>query len=157
MSLSPRRRTRPLSRYAAIAGGLAIGLGGLTLWAQQYTRDRAEPRKPVRRKAGDPLEHAVEDRSTSGRKSQRLREGTELRDVPGTFVAVKDRFEFVTSDGVHRLRMLENLALERVVRKVGEGADKSVWKVSGMVTEFEGTNYFLVRRIIAETPTTPAQ
>ena len=157
MSLLPRRRTGPLSRYAAIAGGLAIGLGGLTLWAQQYTRDQAEPRKPVRRKAGGPHDRTLEDRSTSGRKMQRLREGTELRDVPGTFVAVKDRFEFVTSDGVHRLRMLENLALERVVRKVGESPDKSIWKVSGVVTEFEGTNCFLVRRIIAESPTAPAQ
>ena len=45
-----------------------------------------------------------------------------------------------------RLVALENLALQRVARSLAERSQESQWKVSGMVTEFRGANYILLRR-----------
>ena len=82
--------------------------------------------------------------------SARLREGTEIREVLGQFIQLDGRFEFVSSDGVYRLRMLENLALERASRKVDESTQGVVWSVSGIVTEYQGANYLLVKRIVVD-------
>ncbi len=86
----------------------------------------------------------------------RLREGTELREVPGQFLQVDGRFEFASADGVYRLRMLENLALERAARKVSDSPQGVVWNVSGIVTEYEGANYLLVKRIVVDATLAPA-
>lgn len=138
-------------RGPAIACGLAVGLGTLALGAQ-HTRDQGAPAGPARGKAAQATDHAPE-RAVGRNVGSRLREGTELRDVTGTFIPREDHYEFVSSDGTHRLKMLENLALERVARKLNDGSQgpSLAWKVSGVVTEFEGANYFLVKRIVAET------
>lgn len=47
---------------------------------------------------------------------QRLREGTQLIEVTGKFEAAGDRASFVISDSSESVRVLENLALQRVMR-----------------------------------------
>lgn len=85
----------------------------------------------------------------------RLREGTELHEVPGQFRPVDGRFEFASADGVYRLRLLENLALERAARKVSDSPQGVIWKVTGVVTEYQGANYLLVKRIIVDADLAP--
>jgi hypothetical protein len=134
---------------------ILAGLGVHALLHAQHTRD-ADPTPVAGTPAADEekADPKVPRADAPRRNPSRLREGTELRDISGQFQMIDGRFEFVSADGVHRLRMLENLALERAARKVSDSPQRLNWKVSGVVTEYEGFNYFLVRRIIVDT--TPA-
>jgi hypothetical protein len=78
----------------------------------------------------------------------RTREGTLLKDVLGTFRQTGERLTFQAAEGEQRLIVLENLAVERVLRMLKESGGASQWLVSGVVTEFQGTNYLLVTRAI---------
>ena len=78
----------------------------------------------------------------------RLREGTELVDVPGSFKLTGDRATFYLADGSGRLDGLENQTLERVATVIGEDPRPMEWLVTGSVTEFKGNNYILVTRAI---------
>lgn len=148
------RWLRSASRYRSPILPLAIiaGLGVHTLLRGQHTRD-ADPTPVAGAPAagGKTADPNAPRADAPRRNTSRLREGTELRDVSGQFQVLDGRFEFVSTDGVHRLRMLENLALERAARKVSDSPQGLNWKVSGVVTEYEGFNYFLVRRIIVDT------
>ena len=66
----------------------------------------------------------------------------------GHFQSTGDRVTFYTSDGRFRFLGLENLALERVARVVSHSSDPGdlMWIVSGVITEFRGTNYLMIRR-----------
>src|SRR5437763_1286636 len=73
--------------------------------------------------------------------NERLRENTRLVDVAGTFQAIGgDSVAFQPSGGKDSLRVLENLALERISRSLEDNRG-SKWTVSGLVTEFRGSNY----------------
>jgi hypothetical protein len=78
----------------------------------------------------------------------RLREGTELLDQPGQFEISGDRVIFVAASGGARMVGLENLGLERIARTLANNSGRLQWKVTGVVTEFRGTNYLLVRRAV---------
>jgi len=134
-----RSRTRALSLLLVLAATLLLH--------GQHTRDTdgeitVEPPQPPA--SGAPAANDVRPRHA------RLREGTEIRDVPGRIHLVENRFEFASRDGQLRLKLLENLALERAARKSGESAQAIAWKVSGVITEFENGNYLLVRRIVVD-------
>lgn len=85
---------------------------------------------------------------------QRLREGSKLSDVSGQFDFAGDRIAFFPSDSKDSFRVLENLALERVSRILGEGREKPEWSVSGVITEFRGVNYLLVTKAVIKTTAT---
>jgi hypothetical protein len=78
----------------------------------------------------------------------RAREGAELIDRQGRFRQAGDRLTFYSDDGSVRLVCLENLSLERVARALAENPDDLSWTVSGLVTEYRGSNYLLVRRAV---------
>ena len=99
----------------------------------------------------------VSTRMRQGEDSpQRLREGSKLTDVAGQFDFAGDRIAFFPSDSKESFRVLENLALERVSRILGEGRQKPEWSVSGVITEFRGVNYLLVTKAIIK-PTATVQ
>jgi hypothetical protein len=77
----------------------------------------------------------------------RFREGMHLTDDPGHFERAVEGPVFV-GDAGHRLTGLENLNLQRIARTLEEAEDPSVlqWKVSGVITEFEGRNFILIER-----------
>ncbi len=79
--------------------------------------------------------------------AQRLREGSLIKDLPGTFVSAGERIAFYPSDQDTALPVLENQALERVAGML-EQAPGRVWSVSGTVTEFRGRNYLLISRAV---------
>lgn len=78
---------------------------------------------------------------------QRLREGSRLEDVSGSFKSSGDRVLFITTDG-ERYVALENLQLDRAAHRVADSPDEIVWSVSGVVTEYGGGNYLLLSRAV---------
>ena len=81
-------------------------------------------------------------------KEDRLREGTELVDQPGTFRMTGDRITFFTELGRGRFVVLENLALERVGRAIEDNPQPLQWLVTGTITEFRGDNLLLIHRAV---------
>jgi len=85
--------------------------------------------------------------STPGRsRDGRLREGTVISDQLGHFRMAGDRVTFFTEDGEGRFVVLENLNLERIARVIADNPDKLQWSVTGMITEYGGANFMLLRR-----------
>lgn len=78
-------------------------------------------------------------------KPRLRREGTQLRDEPGRFIAAGNRVSFVASDGTNYVG-LENLNLERVAKIITASPDSAEWFVAGTVTEYQGANYLLISR-----------
>ncbi|HTN75878.1 MAG TPA: hypothetical protein VL096_11550 [Pirellulaceae bacterium] len=76
----------------------------------------------------------------------RLREG-ELIELAGRLELSGDRAIFYPHDG-QPLRILENLALERVAQVLGETRGPREWVVAGLVTECRGTNYLLISKAV---------
>lgn len=80
---------------------------------------------------------------------QRLREGTTWTDRAGVFELTGDRARFKTSDDGTIVLGLENLSLERVIHTLRDDPmPGQTWKVSGLITEFEGRNHILITRAV---------
>jgi hypothetical protein len=95
--------------------------------------------------------------STSGpntaKTAERLREGTRLIDVTGTFQAVGgDNVAFSPKDSENKdsYRVLQNLALERISTALEANRGPRQWIVSGTITEYRGSNYLLVTKAVIQ-------
>lgn len=86
--------------------------------------------------------------SAPPKTAERMREGSKLIEVVGEFQFSGDRVVFSPEAGGDSLRVLENLALERIGRQLTEGRGSRTWVVSGVVTEFRGGNYLLVTKAV---------
>ena len=86
--------------------------------------------------------------SSSGKPKDRVREGTELQDVLGTFRLTGDRATFYPADGTGKFGGLENQTLERVATVIAADPASMEWLVTGTITEFRGNNYILLTRAI---------
>lgn len=84
---------------------------------------------------------------------ERLREGSKLADVAGTFQFSGDRVAFSPDGASDSLRVLENLTLERVSRLLTEARGPRSWVVSGVITEFRGANYLLLTKALIKLET----
>lgn len=82
------------------------------------------------------------------------REGSQLREERGRFEFSGDRVVFISTETKTRFIGLENLNLQRIAQISGGSADALEWTVSGVITEFQGTNYVLVTRATRATATT---
>ena len=95
---------------------------------------------------------AASGRPASGpapKSSERLREGTKLIDVTGTFQAVgSDNISFLATGNKESYRVLQNLALQRVSQSLEDNRAQRQWIVSGTITEFRGANYLLVTKAV---------
>lgn len=113
----------------------------------------------------DPLRSpspAASGRPASGpapKSSERLREGTKLIDVTGTFQAVgSDNISFLATGNKESYRILQNLALQRISQSLEDNRAPRQWIVSGTITEFRSANYLLVTKAVqASDGQTPAQ
>jgi hypothetical protein len=82
---------------------------------------------------------------------ERLREGTRLTEVAGSFVAVgEDSITFSPAGSKDSYRVLENLALQRISQQLDENRGQRPWIVSGLITEFRGANYLLVTKAVVQ-------
>lgn len=78
---------------------------------------------------------------------ERLREGTRLVDVAGTFTSGgADSVTFTPEKGKDSYKLLQNLALERISRALEEQRGPGKWVVSGQITEFRSINFLLVTK-----------
>src|SRR5262245_55650398 len=140
------------SRVKLSPFSLLIVIAGLILWATAWAG--AEP--PSTPPAASPLRQPQRPGPAGPQKSaERAREGTPLTEARGSFELVGDRVIFVPAGGGDSLRVLENLALERVVRELGDGRDQRDWEVAGILTEYHGSNYLLVTRAVVKAPPAP--
>ena len=79
--------------------------------------------------------------------SLRLREG-EVIEATGRLELSGDRAIFYPKGEKASLRVLENLALERITRVLSESRDEREWVISGTVTEYRGANYILIHKAV---------
>jgi hypothetical protein len=107
----------------------------------------AQERGPHRPRAGISKGGGVEQAQP---EQPQLREGTKIDKQRGQFRVTGDRITFYPSGAEHSFRALENLALERVARVLGETQSQRVWSVSGVVTEYQGVNFLLVTRAVLQ-------
>ncbi|GIW94713.1 MAG: hypothetical protein KatS3mg110_2754 [Pirellulaceae bacterium] len=80
----------------------------------------------------------------------RRREG-ERFEGRGRFVWSGERISFKDIQSETSFRVLENLALERVVRLMEDPSglgQKRIWQVAGHITEFRGANFLLLERAV---------
>ena len=78
------------------------------------------------------------------------REGTRIVDRGGYFRMDGDRVVFFSSERKNRYVALENLNLERIVQALADQPRQRLWKVTGMLTEYQGENYLLVEKALLE-------
>lgn len=81
-------------------------------------------------------------------KKHRLREGAEIVDAKGTFEWIGDRLSFIPDDDGVVVKILENRMMERVVQSQETSTGELVWMVSGVVTEYRGSNYLLMKHVV---------
>ncbi len=96
--------------------------------------------------AGSPPSSLARPDQKTPPEKRALREGAEIEGV-GTFKITGNRVMYCSEDGLS-LAVLENLALERVLRMLENSRQNHDWVVVGMVTEFRGNNYMLLKRAI---------
>jgi len=83
----------------------------------------------------------------AAKQVERLREGTRLTEVVGSFVAVgSDSITFSPAGSKDSYRVLENLNLQRISLQLDANRGQRQWVVSGLITEFRGANYLLVTK-----------
>jgi len=91
--------------------------------------------------------------SPAAKAAERLREGTRLIDVTGSFQAVgADSVSFLASGNKDSYRVLENLALQRVSFSLQDDRTLRQWIVSGTITEYRGANYLLLTKAVIQLP-----
>ena len=98
------------------------------------------------RKSSTTGETSAED----GESQVYLREGDRINNVVGTFTVKGDDVTFKSDDGRLVLGTLPNLNLERARADSGvNNTDNTVkWTISGMITEYNKTNFVLISRVI---------
>jgi hypothetical protein len=133
---------RTLVRAGALARRrrlLAAAMGGLVL-ALASTGQGWESAKP-----------SESGPQPSAKANWRMREGSDLVDQAGYFEISGDRIVFIVDPSGARLVGLENLGLERIANTLANDPGRLQWRVTGVVTEYRGTNFLLVSRAILRT------
>jgi len=129
-------------RFAVIVVPLLFGfvlLASIAAWAQR-------PDPPPQPNQGFRPIAVPQERQTSG--TQRIREGTALRQTLVFFRQTGDRTVLYTVEGNQRFTCLENLALERILTAIQQRPDRQYWRIDGEFTEFRGENFVLIRRAV---------
>ncbi|MCL6508160.1 MAG: hypothetical protein K6T59_14180 [Bryobacteraceae bacterium] len=126
------------------ATGMSVTVGGEATSAT-HTRSAAGAASEA------VLENGDRKGATGGTRGERLREGTRLVDVVGTFQPVgADGISFSPRGSKESYRVLENLALERIARALDESRGTRLWVVSGLITEYRGANYLLISKAVMQ-------
>ncbi len=127
-------------------GAGTTGLG--VMWAQAPSQPQTSAASSAKVRVPQAGTEAIvgSTATDSDDSGQLRREGTHLRDERGRFQLNGTRVIFAPAEGNARYIGLENLNLQRISEIVGGDLDAAEWTVSGLVTEYQGTNYLLVTR-----------
>ncbi len=139
--------------WTAIRRRLGLPLGLLALLALvavagSLAEEAAAPGAGSARKLPGALGGGSPRRPDDEKLGERLREGTRLTDVVGQFQTAGDRVSFHPDGQGESYRVLENLALQRIDEYLGANRGAPTWTVSGVVTEFRGSNFLLVSKAV---------
>ena len=94
--------------------------------------------------------------AAENKKRNRMREGTEITDIIGSFTSSGERWTFEnekkkekqnTQTEEQGIQVLENLMLERVVQTIENSTGTVTWKVSGKITEYRGNNFLILKYV----------
>lgn len=113
-----------------------------------YGSDTGAPLTPVADRQGansNGLANPSELHRADGR-GFRLREGMKFVNQVGELKEAGGRIVFYPEGYTQSLQLLENLALERVSDDLDQTQRK--WSVTGIVTEYLGSNYLLLHRAV---------
>ncbi|MCC9609368.1 hypothetical protein LOC68_05565 [Blastopirellula sp. JC732] len=122
-----------------------LALAALPFIAQAQQQNGSPP--PISAPEIDVVTDRASAQADEKRRRNRVREGTRITDSVGQFDWVGDRMNFVSDDGTQDFHVLENLAMERVAQSMEQSASKITWTVSGVVTEYRGSNYLLIEHV----------
>jgi hypothetical protein len=90
----------------------------------------------------------IQDSTSAKVASTRLREGREVRDPQATFQLSGERLNCVLPSLQTTVTVLENLTLERAFEIMTQHDETATWEVEGLITEYQGRNYLLLRRAV---------
>jgi len=102
----------------------------------------------TRAQSGDRTNRAIVPHASLPQDGPLIREGELWRDELGHILVVGQRHAFRPERGGQSVIVLENLNLQRIVQRLDDTSRAPVWSVSGVVTEFQGSNYLLIERAI---------
>jgi hypothetical protein len=135
---------------AAVAPSVATAQSPLTAPQSPYGSpqpSQADPQPAIG--SAPPNTAPPSDPNTFDKPKLRHREGTQVVGRRGRIERRGERFVFLGVEPAVQWVVLENLALERILRVIeAEESDDVEWTVDGMVTEFRGVNYLLLRRTV---------
>ena len=157
-----RPRTRTIQWHVCLV--LAIAAAGSLAIAQNREPSGSAANVPGNVPSGSPAAGSevqpIAPSSSVGNSSagstkpvERLREGTRLTDVIGTFQSIgNDNVSFSLGGNGNKdsFRVLENLALQRINQVLDENRGPRQWIVSGLITEYRGSNYILVTKAVID-------
>ena len=133
-------------RLVVVVAAFFMALVGLANDAKDSGQEKSVPSTQSRSEESATDEDSAFTSIFNG--ETRLREGSQIENELGLFHDTGDRIIFQPRDTDLEFQALENLALERVSRVLDETPTPRLWSVSGMVTEFKGGNYLLVKRAV---------
>lgn len=137
-----------------VIGLLAAGLVVSVYAVEAPHETLAAP--PHTAKGRDPAATSAEKSANGGDiKPSKLREGSKLIDQIGEFQRSGDQFSFFAKENYGGLRVLENLALERIARVLDDNPSMRLWSVTGVVTEYRNENYLLITRAVVKAQSKP--
>jgi hypothetical protein len=88
----------------------------------------------------------------------RQREGAKLVDRRGRFERRGDRYVFLSEYATAHFVVVENLMLERVAGMIDDAAGgELIWSISGVITEFRGSNFLLLQRAVVKASGGPSE
>lgn len=135
--LESRRLRSPLAGVFAllfIVAFIASGVAEDRVGQDAGSRVRAEGRG------------ANSPRSFNPQEGPLLREGEVWENELGHILVAGQRYAFRPIQGGRSVIVLENLNLQRIVQRLEESSQPTIWSISGRVTEFQGGNYLLIER-----------
>jgi hypothetical protein len=144
--------------HALAAAGWLIALTAVAATAGHAAGQAAQPAAspPAQLESSPHFPHHGPAGVAAAKLAHRSREGSLLTDLSGSFEFVGDRVVFVPAGSQDSYRVLENLALERIVHELGDARDQRSWTVTGQLTEFRGANYLLVAKALIKSSASAA-
>src|SRR3972149_6899417 len=127
---------------AGLLCAAALLLGVTLAW----TRSAAAPNRDIEPVAANAvnLNAGSQKPLTGNDESGGFDSDAQIQNQAGYFRITGARISFVPAENQHLFVGLENLILERVAQITAASSDQSQWIVSGVITQYRGTNFLLL-------------